>query len=325
MATHYDVLNVAVGSEDVVIRAAYRALMRKYHPDIFKGDAAFAQQMAQRINEAYVVLDDPARRAEYDAALRAAMSARGGPSNRTGPPPPPSPPAPPPRHSPSQPRSSPASGLDQERVNARYGQLAGGTQHLWIAVLGPLLVLFAQQQDGASPATGAVTTAIPLTVVPPSPAVSPPLDSPTGSQPSATAEAVIDLSSTFSPALGNSGSQATDGSADALGDLAAINSDAPQRAPQAADFAPTDTSYPNLQNLSREDRRTVELACIMERMEGPVRYNGCLRGHLNRAVANPFPDLSTIEREDRRTIELACIMERSDGPAAYNTCLQGGI
>ena len=61
---YYAVLGVAPGSEDVVIAAAYRALMRRYHPDTNKD--ATAQQKAREINEAYAVLGDAAKRAEYD-------------------------------------------------------------------------------------------------------------------------------------------------------------------------------------------------------------------------------------------------------------------
>ena len=52
-------------AEDVVIGAAYRALMRHYHPDTNPDPTA--QARAREITAAYAVLRDPARRAEYDA------------------------------------------------------------------------------------------------------------------------------------------------------------------------------------------------------------------------------------------------------------------
>lgn len=67
---HYEVLGVAPTSEDVVIRAAYRALMRRYHPD--KGPAAELSGRALEINAAYAVLGDPDKRARYDGTLAAA-------------------------------------------------------------------------------------------------------------------------------------------------------------------------------------------------------------------------------------------------------------
>ena len=66
---HYSILGVTPASEDVVIRAAYRALMRRYHPDADPGSEA--ADKAREINEAYRVLSDPARRARYDAELTA--------------------------------------------------------------------------------------------------------------------------------------------------------------------------------------------------------------------------------------------------------------
>jgi curved DNA-binding protein CbpA len=59
---HYEVLQVARSAEPEVIRAAFRALARKYHPDSGGSVNAMAA-----INEAWAVLSDPARRKAYDA------------------------------------------------------------------------------------------------------------------------------------------------------------------------------------------------------------------------------------------------------------------
>ena len=61
----YAILGVTPAAEDVVIGAAYRALMRHYHPDTNPDPKA--QARAQEISAAYAVLRDPAKRAEYDA------------------------------------------------------------------------------------------------------------------------------------------------------------------------------------------------------------------------------------------------------------------
>ena len=66
---HYSVLGVTPASEDVVIRAAYHALMRRYHPDA--DPSSEAAERARVINEAYAVLRDPAKRARYDESLGA--------------------------------------------------------------------------------------------------------------------------------------------------------------------------------------------------------------------------------------------------------------
>ena len=52
-----------------MIRAAYRALMRRYHPDA--DPSSEASQRAQAINAAYAVLSDPDKRARYDGSLAA--------------------------------------------------------------------------------------------------------------------------------------------------------------------------------------------------------------------------------------------------------------
>ena len=61
------------------IRAAYRRLARRYHPD--NGSAPSAKEMAA-VNEAWKVLGDPGRRASYDASL--ALVAHSGPPAATG-------------------------------------------------------------------------------------------------------------------------------------------------------------------------------------------------------------------------------------------------
>ena len=40
MKDYYCILGVIKSAEDIVIKAAYRALAQKYHPDKFEGDEA---------------------------------------------------------------------------------------------------------------------------------------------------------------------------------------------------------------------------------------------------------------------------------------------
>lgn len=63
--THYDNLKVARNAPSEVIRAAYRTLSKKYHPD-HNPDNPDAMRIIQMINAAYEVLSDPAKRAEHD-------------------------------------------------------------------------------------------------------------------------------------------------------------------------------------------------------------------------------------------------------------------
>ena len=68
----YKVLGVSSDAEAAVVRAAYLALVRKYHPDgKDDGEArATAEQRTKAINAAFSVLGDAERRAAYDARRR---------------------------------------------------------------------------------------------------------------------------------------------------------------------------------------------------------------------------------------------------------------
>jgi hypothetical protein len=62
----YDVLNVSPGATPAAVDSAYRALMKKHHPDRAGAAAPQAGSHAAEINAAFSILRDPARRAEYD-------------------------------------------------------------------------------------------------------------------------------------------------------------------------------------------------------------------------------------------------------------------
>lgn len=62
--THYDNLKVARTAPDEVIRAAYRTLAQKYHPDI--NPDPNAAQIMKVLNAAYAVLADPEKRRAHD-------------------------------------------------------------------------------------------------------------------------------------------------------------------------------------------------------------------------------------------------------------------
>ncbi|MDQ1058606.1 DnaJ-class molecular chaperone [Arthrobacter globiformis] len=61
---YYAVLNVSRGASPQEIARAYRALMRRHHPDVAGGEAAPAE--LQLIMQAFSVLRDPKRRHAYD-------------------------------------------------------------------------------------------------------------------------------------------------------------------------------------------------------------------------------------------------------------------
>jgi curved DNA-binding protein len=62
---YYKILGVDKGATEKDIKAAYRKLARKFHPDLNPNDAD-AKQKFQQINEANEVLSDPEKRKKYD-------------------------------------------------------------------------------------------------------------------------------------------------------------------------------------------------------------------------------------------------------------------
>lgn len=64
-ATHYDILGINKNATLNEIKAAYKSLAKKYHPDINPNTSDLFKQ----INEAYSVLSDSVKRREYDSLL----------------------------------------------------------------------------------------------------------------------------------------------------------------------------------------------------------------------------------------------------------------
>ena len=63
---YYEILEVSTNASKEVIKNAYRALIKKYHPDSYTGDKEFAQEKVKEINEAYETLIDDDKRLLYD-------------------------------------------------------------------------------------------------------------------------------------------------------------------------------------------------------------------------------------------------------------------
>ena len=136
----YILLQVLPDADPAVIEAAYKALMKKYHPDRVGG--VDAERKAAEISHAFNVLRDPERRAAYDAQEKALDERHRFELARSFEPP--KPPPPPPR---PEPRPGPGN-----RVAAWIG--AAG-----VAVLAATIVLLARGTSEA-PASKPVEAAV---------------------------------------------------------------------------------------------------------------------------------------------------------------------
>lgn len=74
---YYEVLGVSRGASDDEIKKAYRALAKKYHPDMNPGDAE-AEKKFKEASEAYSVLSDADKRQKYDQFGHAAFEGGAG-------------------------------------------------------------------------------------------------------------------------------------------------------------------------------------------------------------------------------------------------------
>jgi DnaJ-class molecular chaperone len=66
---HYRILGVIQDAEDIVIKASYRALAQRYHPDKWAGSPEEATIRMTEINKAFTVLSDQIKRKQYDRNL----------------------------------------------------------------------------------------------------------------------------------------------------------------------------------------------------------------------------------------------------------------
>ena len=73
---YYEVLGVDRSADEAALKKAYRALAKKYHPDMNPGDKE-AEQKFKEASEAYAVLSDPEKRRQYDQFGHAAFEGGG--------------------------------------------------------------------------------------------------------------------------------------------------------------------------------------------------------------------------------------------------------
>ena len=117
--TYYDNLKIPRTASPEAIRAAYRRLSQKHHPDRNSGDSEAARIMVL-INVAYGALSDPARRAQHDRWIAEQESIQAVPPNHSS-----EPVLDPQRYTPkprSKPRSKPRAHRRSEDVNSSFSE-----------------------------------------------------------------------------------------------------------------------------------------------------------------------------------------------------------
>jgi hypothetical protein len=83
---------------------------------------------------------------------------------------------------------------------------------------------------------------------------------------------------------------------------------------------------PNLGAYDSETRRSMEVACVSEKMNGPVAYGACLNRQIESLKGSSgIPSLGAYDGETRRSMEIACVSEKMNGPVAYGACLDRQI
>lgn len=68
MKNYYEILEIDIYASQEVIKAAYKALVKKYHPDNCE-DKNCEERMVE-INEAYQILSNPVQKLKYDENLK---------------------------------------------------------------------------------------------------------------------------------------------------------------------------------------------------------------------------------------------------------------
>ena len=119
MKNHYRTLGLDQRAEPAEVRAAYRKLAKRLHPDANGGDAYFARLFGD-VRDAYEVLGDPGRRRAYDAQIAAARRMRDARTPTTTP-------RTPPRRSPPRPAA------EAQRTPPSSGGASAGQPGGWLA------------------------------------------------------------------------------------------------------------------------------------------------------------------------------------------------
>jgi len=82
---YYLILEVHPQASPEMIERAKRLLLQRYHPDHNPDRPEWAAEQTRRVLEAYAILSDPRRRAEYDRVRALASASQGGASSSPSP------------------------------------------------------------------------------------------------------------------------------------------------------------------------------------------------------------------------------------------------
>jgi DnaJ domain len=173
--THYDNLKVTRRAPIEVIRAAYKAMAQKYHPDLNGGNAEALRVMTV-LNQSYDVLSNPLKRAEHDAWI-AQQEAPPVQHAQAKQPQPPSPPPPKPSPSPA-----PNSVRPSANVPSPIVKLFRHILNYWVIYLGLAIWVWYANTDhtSSSRASASAPTTAYRALAPQPPAYVKPTGSPLG-------------------------------------------------------------------------------------------------------------------------------------------------
>lgn len=324
--THYEVLGVAPDAEPEVIQAAYRALMKKYHPD---AAGCTTDARAKKINAAYAVLSDASLRAAYDAKLR--HQAR-----------------PEPEREPdfTAPRSRARANAQGESL-VRYRIWAVGTA----AVVAIAVYLKSTPSTPPEQQGWKVISVSPAPEPPAASAAQAAADQATLSP--ANAATSESAAATTAQVEGSPGAERVQASPEtplerARPDLAGLSTDERQSVESAcygARVSQGPAAYyrcaddqlaalrqmadrPDFSGATSLERVSIESACYGPKVsQGPAAYYRCATAQLRQLRRSEgAPVMGGLSQLERESIDSACYGARvSSGPAAYYDCVRGKI
>lgn len=79
---YYEILEISPNASEEVIKTAFRALAKKYHPDTNTFEKEYSESMMKDLNMAFTIISDPVKRKEYDLSTKINLN-KSEPENHT--------------------------------------------------------------------------------------------------------------------------------------------------------------------------------------------------------------------------------------------------